>query len=565
MQMLFRLFANLLWFVSTVPETLAFHNSTYNVNKEQKQILYNIIKRNSKSRFGLKYDFAKIQTVEEFQKRVPISYYDDYDDFIEEVGNGMENCLTCDPVILLEPTSGSTAATKLIPYTASLKKDFQKGIAPWIFDLYKNDFSLMSGQAYWSVSPITSYKSFVQNKAPKSKIPIGFEDDSEYLGKLEKKLFNYILAVPPEVRFIEEIDSFRYVTLLFLLRSRSLSLISVWNPTFLIFLFEKLYDWHKRLAEDIANGTISPPTPITKEIYNKLIKSNKPDLKRAGEIIAAFNKTCTKKLDDWQGRAHASLWPDLKIISLWADAHAARFIPKVRKLFPQAKIQEKGLIATEGFVSFPLMKQEGSLLAIRSHFFEFLPINDGSIKLAHELKKGGTYSVIITTSGGLYRYRLYDLVEIKGFLRGCPIIRFMGKENLISDYFGEKLNEQHVQKTLDPLFKKYNISPSFAMLACELNLSPPSYVLFVQVEEEISERVIELVSELETRLRENYHYDYCRRLGQLGHIHIFRIFSKADESYILRCQAIGQKIGEIKQTLLHPVNGWSNNFSGKFI
>ena len=143
--------------------------------------------------------------------------------------------LTRDPVLLLELTSGSTAPTKLIPYTAALKAEFGRAVAPWIVDLYSHHLPLFTGQAYWSVTPVTR-----RNERTPGGIPVGFEEDSEYFGRLQGALIRSIQAVPPLVRLIDDMDAFRYVTLLFLLRSRALTLISVWNPTFLILLVNRL-------------------------------------------------------------------------------------------------------------------------------------------------------------------------------------------------------------------------------------------------------------------------------------------------------------------------------------
>ena len=49
---------------------------------------------------------------------------------------------------------------------------------------------------------------------------------------------------------------------------------------------------------------------------------------------------------------------------------------------------------------------------------------------SHEHDMGRTYAIILTTSGGLYRYRIGDLVE--GIVQ-CPILRFCGRENNVSD------------------------------------------------------------------------------------------------------------------------------------
>ena len=54
------------------------------------------------------------------------------------------------------------------------------------------------------------------------------------------------------------------------------------------------------------------------------------------------------------------------------------------------------------------------------------------MRLAHELERGRTYSVVVTTGGGLYRYRLGDLVNVVGFEAGCPLLRFVGREEASS-------------------------------------------------------------------------------------------------------------------------------------
>ena len=50
------------------------------------------------------------------------------------------------------------------------------------------------------------------------------------------------------------------------------------------------------------------------------------------------------------------IWPGLALISCWTDAAAGQFLPQLRELFPAIEIQPKGLLATEAFVSFPLVE-----------------------------------------------------------------------------------------------------------------------------------------------------------------------------------------------------------------
>ena len=74
---------------------------------------------------------------------------------IDRIGRGEANVLTAEPVRMFELSSGSTSASKMIPYTATLKAEFQRAIAPWIFDLYARHASLRGGPSYWSITPVT--------------------------------------------------------------------------------------------------------------------------------------------------------------------------------------------------------------------------------------------------------------------------------------------------------------------------------------------------------------------------------------------------------------------------
>jgi len=126
--MLNTLIANSLWFLTSLPESLAFRRALNSVADTQQAYLLYLLCQNANTDIGRRYNFDSIHSVAEYQARVPLSTYDDYQPSIRKIGNGQQNVLTCDPVQLLEPTSGSTAATKYIPYTATLKTD---GNAAW--------------------------------------------------------------------------------------------------------------------------------------------------------------------------------------------------------------------------------------------------------------------------------------------------------------------------------------------------------------------------------------------------------------------------------------------------
>ncbi|TAK11643.1 MAG: GH3 auxin-responsive promoter family protein [Anaerolineae bacterium] len=523
--------ANATWVASCWPEWQRFKKSAKNAESVQTAILSRCLEANKDTEFGTRHRFGSIRTPEDYRVQVPLSEYDDYVEPIDRIARGHLSVLTAEPVRMFELSSGSTASSKLIPYTSSLKAEFQRGISPWIFNLYTGMPELAGGQAYWSITPLLEGKRFTQ-----SGIPIGFDADSDYLGMLGKWLVNSVLAVPNAVKEISNIETFRYVTLLHLLRQADLRLISVWNPTYLSLLLDSLSPYWESLLKDISLGTISPPTE-----YSDLRFQLSPQQKRA-QALATISPMEYEKI-----------WPALKLISCWADGPSSLYVDRLRDNFPGTAFQGKGLIATEALVSFPLLGLDGAVLSINSHFYEFIPTEGGEPLLAHQLSKGQSYYVVVTTGGGLYRYQLHDVVRVVGFWEQLPCFQFVSKADHISDWFGEKLDERFVAQIARDIFAEYGIEPIFALLAPEDDPEGFLYVLYLE-----SQFAPEgLAGRLDQALRSNFHYDYCRKLGQLAALRVVQV-SNGASNYLRGCEARGQRLGNIKPSILRKETGWSN-------
>jgi len=519
--------ANSLWLAGCLPESAAFRRASRRVAIEQEAILHRLLAANADTEFGKAHGFASIRSISEYQERVPMRDYDDCGDWIDRIAEGAPGVLTRERVRLFEPTSGSAGASKWIPYTGSLQREFQSAIRAWIGDLYRHRPALLSGQAYWSISPVTA-----QARTTPGGIPIGFEDDTSYVGGWQRRLTQAVMAVPGHVRFLSDMEAFRYATLLSLVRCRGLRLVSVWNPTFFSLLVGRLEEWGDRLMSDLA-----------------------PDSRRARELRTALRAAAAPE-------RHALLWPKLRLISCWTDANAAGPAARLAALFPSAHMQGKGLISTEAFVSFPLTGREGAALAVRSHFLEFVT-EAGDVRLAHQLDRGEKYSVVVTTGGGLYRYRLHDLIEVVGRFHDCPMVRFLGRQGYVSDWFGEKLNEAHVSGVMREAFGDLRIAPAFAMLACDTDPPSPGYVLYIETAEPDA-ALDRAAAAIEAGLRDNFHYRYARDLGQLAPLRVFRATGAAD-AHAAEGLRRGLRAGDIKPLALDRHDGWSRTLEGRFL
>ncbi|MBN1695102.1 GH3 auxin-responsive promoter family protein [candidate division WOR-3 bacterium] len=514
---------NSLSLIYLLPEYSRFLRALNCPENHQKKILSNIITKNEDTEFGKKYNFRSIKSIKNFRKEVPLSDYEDYTKYIRKAMNGEQKVLTEEKINLLEPTGGSSSGSKLIPYTKGLEKEYKKGIYPWLANLYLNRPNLLNGKAYWAITPPGNIP-----EKDGSKIPIGFKEDTEYFGIIGR-LLEKTMAVPSKLGKIDNIEEFLYLTALYLLREKNLTLISVWSPTFLLILIEKVKLFWDKILKEIEEGTDFP-----------LILTPSPS--RVKELKEAKDKN---KID------FSKIWEKLNLISCWADGPSEMFITEIRENFPGVEIQGKGLLATEGIVSIPFTGFPGSVLAVRSHFYEFIDLANGEILTLGNIKRGKHYSVVMTTSGGLYRYRLNDVVEAIGKIKNTPLIKFCGKQDLISDYFGEKLNEFFVRKTVKNALNKLKIRPEFLLFAPCDNKNF-NYILYIKGKIK-SEKIKGLEEILENNLRKNFHYNYARNLGQLSKPKVVLInhIENPREIYMNFLINEGRKLGVIKPFIFY--------------
>jgi hypothetical protein len=513
--------------------------------------LLSFVRQNVNTWFGREHSFASIKSVRDFQDAVPLATYDHYRHAIDRIADGEQNVLTADRVRLLEPTGGSTTGEKLIPYTGTLQRCFQRAIRVWIWDLYSQRQLIRRGRSYWSISPLTQ-----PPRRTKAGIPIGFDDDASYLSRFEKTLVQRTMAVPPDVARRPSVAAARYATLFHLLRARDLSLISVWSPTFLTELLNALWELREQLCDDLAAGQISFGSAAERSLLAD--RHYRPLITHAESIRHIVRGA------EHVSQCVLSIWPSLAFVSCWADGPSAVQANYLRQYLSGIEIQPKGLLATEAFVTVPLLAHAAPALAIRSHFFEFQPASiaggeDTSLPLlAADLIVGHRYNVIVTNGGGLYRYRLHDEVEVMGYKNEVPLLRFVGKTDDVSDIVGEKLHAAHVESVFQSAFGELELVPTFAQLRAELD-SPARYVLQI-VDTTVSESTTiqqRLCNFVENGLKANSGYSYARAMGQLRPIRI-DILSQPQADAIISKRitdrvAAGQRHGAVKPaTLCHP-------------
>jgi hypothetical protein len=98
-------------------------------------------------------------------------------------------------------------------------------------------------------------------------------------------------------------------------------------------------------------------------------------------------------------------------------------------------VRDAPLLCTEAWLTVPLWDERvGGVLHPSANVVEFLPVgrDDAADLLAPwELTAGEDYEVVLTTSMGLVRYRLHDVVRCTGCYRRSPVLVFRHKAAFI--------------------------------------------------------------------------------------------------------------------------------------
>jgi hypothetical protein len=143
-------------------------------------------------------------------------------------------------------------------------------------------------------------------------------------------------------------------------------------------------------------------------------------------------------------------------------------------------VRDIGLLASEGRVTIPL--EDGTpagVLDTQAAFFEFIPIEQWDhpqpdTLTARALEIGRDYTVVLTNSAGLVRYRLDDVVRVRGSFEQAPILEFLHRAGRVSSVAGEKLTENQVVEAVRSAAVRMGL-PTFDFIIAPQWADPPFY------------------------------------------------------------------------------------------
>ncbi len=522
-----------------LPGYLKFKQDLKNPMRAQKQKLMEILDANQNTEYGKKYRFGEIKSIKQFQEQVPIIEYRAIKDDVYRMARGSGNILTYQPPILFLITSGTTGEPKYIPITPDFAKEYNSKL--WFFSLLRQHPKI----AYFNsiLSIVTTDEGVTEGG-----FPVGAS--SGYLYRTQSRLAQLSYTVPYEVFTIEDWDA-KYYTILRMSMEKPIRLLITNNPSILILLAKKMAEFQERLLTDLEQGTLYPGLAILPTLRRSLKRKFWPNPNRARQLRTRLNQQ-GGKLDP------LTLWPDLQAISCWVDGPARFYLPQLKQLYGDTPVHNMGYLASEGRGSIPLDGDDG-VLAIHSHFFEFIPAGEklgagSTVLTCNQLEEGQDYSILFTVSNGFYRYCINDVVKVKGFRKRTPVIEFGYRAGNTFDFTGEKLYETQIESSMTKALQSVGV-PVVDYTVIPTSGSPPFYRLILECGPGVTPESLEnLAGKFEKELiRGNISYAGKLASKIIGHIQLLTLPPGTFENFLKhRVYEEGAPHSQVKIGHLNP-------------
>ncbi|MGD2035746.1 MAG: GH3 auxin-responsive promoter family protein [Bacteroidales bacterium] len=365
----------------------------------QEECFIQLIGKAANTEWGKTYGFNTIESLSDFQERVPLSSYENIKPFIDRIRAGEQNVLWPGDIKWFAKSSGTTGEkSKFIPVSKdSLEKCHFRG-GKDVLALYANNYP---------DSKLFSGKGLTLGGSHK----IDNFNNQSYYGDLSAIL---IENLPFWTDFIR-------------------------TPSYEIALLDK---WEEKL-EKIAKETV---------------KENVTSI--AG--VPSWNLVMIKYILDYTNKTSLlDVWPNLELF-MHGGVSFTPYAEQFKKLIPSGNMHYlESYNASEGFFAIQDDPAKDDMLLMLDYgiFFEFIPFEDFNKKnpgvlTIGQVETGKNYVIVITTNSGLWRYIIGDTVV---FTSTYPHkIKISGRTKHFINVFGEEVIIDNAENALGIACEKTN-------------------------------------------------------------------------------------------------------------
>jgi len=450
----------------------------------QRRLLEAILQRNRDTEYGRKYRFSSIRDLAGYQREVPIVEYEDIRGAIDRMTRGEPNVLTAEAPVMFAQTSGTTGAPKFIPVTPTCQN--HGGTAIWLYFARRDHPSMLAGKVITVVSPA------IEGHTPAG-IPFG--STSGMVVRELPKIVQKTYAVPYDAFEIADYDA-EYYTLLRFGLPENITLLASANPSSVLMLAEMADRLADPLIRDIHDGKLGAEFEIEKPLREALAARLRADPARAKELERMRGARGGRLFP-------ADYWPRLALIGCWKGGTVGSYLERFPEWFdPDGRgmppVRDMGYLASEARMSVPISDNgAGGVLTVNLNVFELVPTeeveaNPDDSKAwsplgVHQVEVGKEYHVLITTTGGLYRYDINDIIEVVDRWHGTPVVVFRRKGRGMTNLTGEKVCVNHLIEAIGKAAESTGLHASH--FKAETDVAASRYIFKVEFEQPPSEDI----------------------------------------------------------------------------
>ena len=384
----------MIWRILTAARNRTIRNNMRYPGKTQERLLKTILRQSKNSQIAHDFQFDNAKGIEDFRRTMPITEYDFYKPYIKDIISGKRNVLFPGSPIGFSQSGGTTSDTKVFPLSKNLIKSYRQFNLDMVFCYMKEsrNYDILSDRIFLVVSSPNDIIS-------SNKIPIGRA--TGVMAQIAPALLRKRYVPDMDVILNTDIEE------------------KIQQTTQQAFLHRK----HVRMSAGL--------TPYLMTAFENLIQYAQDRDRNYNTISEIF--------------------PNLKV-AFHGGTTFDFYSKKIQKLTGKLIAHRNVYSAAEGPIAFQFSgTSDGLLPALDGVFFEFLPVGQlGSknpdVLLLDEIKCYEPYYILLTTQGGLFRYKIGDKVEF--IEKEPPLMRVLGRSEDQIDLSGEKLGVSEAAEAL---------------------------------------------------------------------------------------------------------------------
>ena len=414
--------------------------------KYNTEVLMKILRDNKDTEYGRKYGFAEIDSIEEYQRRVPITMYDDYAGYIYQMTEeGKTDLITSYHVGHYAKSSGTMGNPKRIPVS-----DESVAVLDRYNQLARTAIQCNAMGLGWIEpptinlieAPMTTLKNGATYGAISGRIIMSL---GEHLG-----LF---MTSPQEALVPDVKTNTRYLHARFALMNGDVTMAVCSYISMTLEIMQYIEKEWRLLVKDIEEGTIDESIKMPDEVRRSLESKVRPMPERAAELRAIFEQGFDEPI-------MPKLWPKMVMIIGISTGGFADYLRRLKEKYAGEGFRYlfPGVTASEGLFTNPLaMDDVNAIVVPDSMFYEFIPVDTddpADIVTMDKLEVGRSYEIVTTNFSGFYRYRMRDALKVTGMHNNTPMLEFQYRIDQSLNMTGEKTTEVALREALERTERK---------------------------------------------------------------------------------------------------------------